>query len=72
MAEIVKKTKAVAKPRKTVTTKAKAVQPPKVVMPSRTEIEALARKHWAQRGYTDGHAVQDWLHAEQQLLQMAS
>jgi hypothetical protein len=41
-------------------------------MPSRAEIEQLARQYWAQRGYTDGYAEQDWLRAEQELLQMAS
>jgi hypothetical protein len=41
-------------------------------MPSRAEIEVLAQKYWAQRGYTDGYAEQDWLRAEHELLQMAS
>ncbi|MGO9776864.1 MAG: DUF2934 domain-containing protein [Terracidiphilus sp.] len=41
-------------------------------MPSRAEIERLAQQYWAQRGYTDGYAEQDWLRAEQELLQMAS
>ena len=42
------------------------------MMPSREEIEQLARAYWAQRGYQDGYAEQDWLRAEQELLQMAS
>jgi hypothetical protein len=41
-------------------------------MPSRAEIEVLAQQYWAQRGYTDGYAEQDWLRAEQELLQIAS
>jgi hypothetical protein len=41
-------------------------------MPSRAEIEKLAREYWAQRGYQDGYAEQDWLRAEQELLKMAS
>jgi hypothetical protein len=40
--------------------------------PSREEIEQLARKFWAERGYQDGYAEQDWLRAEQELLGMAS
>jgi hypothetical protein len=72
MADTVKKTKATAKPRKTATRKEKVAQPPQLAMPSRSEIEALAQKYWAQRGYTDGYAEQDWLRAEQELLQMAS
>jgi len=108
MPEIVKKTQAIAKPRKTVTkavsnieagseaTKVSAVsrekiaketkaaaKPSKVaakttnggavkklakpVTPSREEIEKTARSLWAERGYQDGFAEQDWLRAEQQL-----
>jgi hypothetical protein len=72
MTEVVKKTKASAKPRKTATKKVKKAEPAKVAMPSRAEIEQLARQYWAQRGYTDGYAEQDWLRAEQELLKMAS
>ena len=45
---------------------------PAPVMPSREQIEKLAQAYWAQRGYTDGFAEQDWLRAEQDLLKMAS
>jgi ssRNA-specific RNase YbeY (16S rRNA maturation enzyme) len=80
MADKVKKTKTAAKPRKTAAKavtkpavkKEKAVQRVKVALPSRAEIEQLARQYWAQRGYTDGYAEQDWLRAEQELLKMAS
>jgi len=41
-------------------------------MPAREEIEQLARSYWAQRGYVDGYAEQDWLRAEQELMKMAS
>jgi hypothetical protein len=41
-------------------------------MPSREEIEKLAQKYWAQRGYQDGYADQDWFRAEQELCQKAS
>jgi vancomycin resistance protein YoaR len=64
--------KAAAKPRKTVAKKAEVTQPPVPAMPSREEIERLARQYWAQRGYQDGYAEQDWLRAERELLQKAS
>lgn len=72
MADTAKKTKAPAKTRKPATKKEKAVQPAKLARPTRAEIEKLAEQYWAQRGYTDGYAEQDWLRAEQELLQMAS
>ncbi|MGA3135226.1 MAG: DUF2934 domain-containing protein [Terracidiphilus sp.] len=72
MADKVKKTKAPAKPRKTVTRKANGAQAAKPPMPSRDEIERLAQSYWAQRGYQDGYAEQDWLRAERELLQKAS
>jgi hypothetical protein len=76
MADTVKKAKAPvkapAKPRKTATKKAKVAEPVTPVMPSREAIEKLAQQYWAQRGYTDGFAEQDWLRAEQELLKMAS
>jgi hypothetical protein len=71
MADTVK-TKATAKPRKTAAKKETKAQPTRPTMPSREEIEELARRYWAQRGYEDGYAEQDWLRAEQELLQMAS
>ena len=71
MAEIEKKTKASAKPRKT--TKKAVVEGMKVVAaPSREQIAELARKYWAERGRQDGYAEQDWLRAEQELRGMAS
>ncbi len=72
MADTVKKTKAPAKPRKTAVKKAKVPAAPTPVMPSRHEIEKLAQLYWAQRGYIDGFAEQDWLRAEQELLKKAS
>jgi Protein of unknown function (DUF2934) len=79
MAESVKTTKAPAKPRK-VATKTKAVaeapkavvEAPKGTMPSREEVERLARQYWASRGYQDGYAEQDWLRAENELRKKAS
>jgi Protein of unknown function (DUF2934) len=72
MADTVKKTKAPAKPRKTAAKKEKAATAPMAAMPSREEIEKLAQNYWAQRGYQDGYADQDWFRAEQELRQKAS
>jgi hypothetical protein len=72
MADTVKKTKAPAKPRKTAIKNEKAAAAPAPVMPSREQIEELAKSYWAARGYKDGFAEQDWLRAEQELLKMAS
>ena len=35
--------------------------------PSREEIARLAEKFWAERGWPEGSAEQDWLRAEQEL-----
>jgi hypothetical protein len=94
--EIVKKTKAPAKPKAVKTpesetgsavkaapksvakTKAKAAPKSKAVdiaasrTPSYAEIAQLAERYWAERGWQDGYAEQDWLRAEQQLLGVAS
>jgi hypothetical protein len=72
MADTVKKTKAPAKPRKTTTKKETLAVALKTTMPSREEVETLAKKYWAQRGYQDGYAEQDWFRAEQELTQKAS
>lgn len=71
MADTTKK-KAPARPRKTSAKKDKAAPATKPALPPREEIERLARSYWAQRGYQDGNAEQDWLRAEQELLKMAS
>ena len=65
----VKKTKATAKPRRTAAKKEKAAEVTKTPKPSREEIEQLARIFWAERGYQDGYAEQDWLRAERELLE---
>ena len=72
MADTVKKTKAAPKPRKTAAKKVIAAPAATPTMPSREEIERLARSYWAARGYQDGSAEQDWLRAEQELLKKAS
>jgi hypothetical protein len=50
----------------------KAEMAPVATMVSREEIERLAHKYWAQRGYQHGGAEQDWFRAEQELRQKAS
>ena len=72
MEEIVKTKKAPAKPRKTTVKKKTAAEAATVRMPSREEIERLAKSYWASRGFQDGYAEQDWLQAEQELRKMAS
>ena len=72
MADTAKKTKTPAKTRKPAAKKEKLVQVSRPAMPSREEIERLARTYWEQRGSQDGYAEQDWLRAEQELLKMAS
>jgi hypothetical protein len=72
MADTVKKAKAPAKPRKTATKNVTVDAAPRMTMPSREEVERLARNYWAQRGFQDGYAEQDWLRAEQELMQKAS
>ena len=80
--EGVKKAKTVAKPRtaadptaKVSATKAAAgkgkVTATKA-MPSHEEIAILAERYWAERGWQEGAAEQDWLRAEQELLKIVS
>ena len=71
--ESVKKAKAPAKPKKSAKkTESKVEEIKAVAAPSQEEIAALARKYWAERGWQDGHAEQDWLRAEQELRGKAS
>jgi maleate cis-trans isomerase len=81
MAEKVKKTKAPAKPKATVaaakTTMVKAkkqtvAEKVTATTPTHAEIARLAQQYWAERGWQDGQAEQDWLRAERELLKMAS
>jgi hypothetical protein len=72
-----KKAKAPAKPR-TTTAKAKlaavaeVAAPTAIAVPTHQEIALLAEKYWAERGWQDGAAEQDWLRAEQELMKLAS
>jgi ribosomal protein L17 len=81
MAETIEKTKKAkspAKPRATAartnTTAKKQTVAEKVTAttPTHEEISRLAQQYWAERGWKDGQAEQDWLRAEQELMQMAS
>jgi hypothetical protein len=75
MAETVKKAKTPAKPRKTASKKTMASTAPASISihtPSHEQIAELARKYWAERGYTDGQHEQDWFRAEQELRAKAS
>jgi DUF2934 family protein len=40
--------------------------------PTHEQIAELARKYWAQRGYTNGHHEEDWFLAEKELGAKAS
>jgi hypothetical protein len=40
--------------------------------PTYAEIAQLAERYWAERGWQDGYAEQDWLRAERELLGRAS
>ena len=64
MTEVVKKAKAPAKPKNTATKKAEEL---KMKDPSHDQIAQLAQKFWAERGWQDGYAEQDWLRAEREL-----
>ena len=59
-----------AAPKKASTRKVAENGAPRI--PSHEEIAHLARKYWAERGHTDGHAEQDWLRAERELMKQAS
>lgn len=77
MTEKVKKAKAPAKPRKTaakkeIVKKEKVVRLVNPAIPSHAEIAVLAHSYWEQRGFQHGHAEQDWLRAEHDLLKIAS
>jgi hypothetical protein len=68
-----KKTKTTAKSHKATTkTATKTEKVVQVAKPTREEIERLAKTYWAERGYQDGYAEQDWLRAEKELLKAAS
>jgi len=67
-----------AAPKAAAKTKVKAAAKSKMVdiaasrTPSYVEIAQLAERYWAERGWQDGYAEQDWLRAEQELQGVAS
>ena len=74
-----KKAKAPAKPRaatgatsKTVAKKQTVAEQVIATTPTHEEIARLAQQYWAERGWQDGQAEQDWLRAERELMGMAS
>ena len=74
-----KKAKAPAKPKATAGTTSKTVAKKQTVAekviattPTHEEIARLAQQYWAERGWQDGQAEQDWLRAERELMGMAS
>ena len=64
--------KAAAKTKVKAAPKTKAVDIAASRTPSYAEIAQLAERYWAERGWQDGYAEQDWLRAERELLGMAS
>ncbi len=70
--EATKKPKALAKPRGIAPKKDNVVEIQHSKAVSREMIERLAYLYWVQRGYQHGYALQDWVRAEQELLQRAS
>jgi hypothetical protein len=52
--------------------KAKTVDVVANITPTHAEIAQLAERYWAERGWQDGYAEQDWLRAERELLGVAS
>jgi hypothetical protein len=83
MTEKAKKAKAPAKPRATAATTKKVTakvtakkqtvaEKVSATTPTHEEIARLAQQYWAERGWQDGQAEQDWLRAERELMQMAS
>jgi len=65
-------TKAASKTKVKAAAKTKTVDIAASRTPSYAEIAQLAERYWAERGWQDGYAEQDWLRAEQELLGMAS
>jgi hypothetical protein len=64
--------KAVAKTKVKAAPKTKTIDVAASRTPSYVEIAQLAERYWAERGWQDGYAEQDWLRAERELLGMAS
>lgn len=77
MAEMVKRMSTAAKPtaekpRKTATKKKTDVSNVTQMTISHDQVAQLAHRFWAERGHRDGHHVEDWLRAEEELRKKAS
>jgi len=72
MTEVVKKAKALAKPRKTATKKTGIAMVPNPPAVSHDEVAKLAHRYWAERGHQHGTHEEDWFRAEQELRGKAS
>jgi hypothetical protein len=65
--EIPMPTKSAEAPTGTVKRRKPAAKKQETTAPSREEIARLAERYWAERGWPEGSAEQDWLRAEQEL-----
>jgi hypothetical protein len=75
MAETMKKSKVAAKPKAAAKRKTEPKRGPRLMKPAivpHEEIERLAHRFWAERGYSHGQAEVDWFRAEQELRSKAS
>jgi hypothetical protein len=75
MAETMKKSKVAAKPKTIAKRKTGTKRGPRLMKPAivpHEEIERLAHRFWAERGYSHGEAEVDWFRAEQELRSKAS
>ncbi len=70
--EAAKKQNATTKPRNLAAKKDNVVAISQPAIVSREKIAQLAYLYWVQRGCQHGYALQDWVRAEQELLQRAS
>jgi hypothetical protein len=69
------KAKAPARPRakagtirKPVVKKKTVIEAATAILPSHEQVSLLAYEYWAERGWHHGHADQDWLRAERELM----
>jgi cytochrome c len=67
-----KKAKAAAKPRKSAPKNENVVEISQPAAVSREMIAQVAYLNWVRRGHQHGSALEDWINAEQELMQRAS
>jgi len=61
-------TKTTATPKTTTPRKKTVAERVTAMTPTHEEIARLAEQYWAERGWQDGMAEQDWIRAEQALM----